>query len=1198
LEIGPHPTLTPHIHTTLDQQPTPHTITHTLHAEKRETRTLLTAVARLHTAGALVDWAAVLPEPETTGRHGAAALLPTYPFQHSGYWIKEPLPGGDPAELGLGAADHPMLGAVSELPDGGLVLTGSVSLDSHPWLADHTIAGTVLMPGTALVELALYAAGRSGCGGVRELTLQSPLVLPETGGVQLRVTVGPPDDSGDRTVLIHSRPRPSGSGDRAAAPFDRPWTVHADGALGAAEVVPSSAVSAWPPEGARPVDVTDFYERLTDRGYTYGPLFQGLDAAWRHGETLYAEVAWPEDAATGADDHRYGLHPALLDGALHPLALDPDSPAGEDGETDAATAAVRLPFSWSGVTLHMAGAGRLRVRLAPTGEGAVELEITDAAGTPVAGVRSVATRPVSVDRLAALGADQRDALYRLDWAVLPSPGRTAAEMPPGGSAPVVLEGARLDLAALGRAIDNGLPVPGTVVLPCVPAPTAGSDTVAGVHAATLQALDAVRAWLADTRYASSQLAVVTSGAVAIEPTEDVPDLGHAAVWGLVRAAQSENPGRFVLVDLDIPHAADGWESLLNSALATGEPQLAVRRGLLHAPRLARAVTAWDGTPGTPLDPDGTVLITGGTGGLGGLVAAHLVRAHGVRHLLLCGRRGPEAPGAEQLRAELEELGARVTVVACDVADPERVRGLVAAVPAAHPLIAVVHAAGALDDGLVGSLTDQRLGEVLRPKVDAAWNLHHSTRDMELAAFVMFSSAAGILGNPGQGNYAAANTFLDALAHHRQAAGLPATSLAWGLWEDAGGMADTLDRSTQGRFSRTGLVPFAPEQALSLLDVALHTPAEPLLVPVRLDLAALRGAGVRAAGDLPAVLRGLVRVPAARRGAPAGTASPAEALAGLPPAEQERYLLDLVRGRTAAVLGHGSAEDVPPQRPFQELGFDSLTAVELRNQLDAATGLRLPATLIFDYPTAHALAAHLHARLVGERPATDGGPAGNAPARREDEPIAIVSMACRYPGGVRSPGELWELAANGEEGVGDFPSNRGWNVEELFDPDPEAAGKSYTRHGGFLYDADEFDPDFFGISPREALAMDPQQRLLLEHSWEAVERSGIPADSLRGSATGVFVGVMYGDYGGRLLQQAPAGFEGYVGTGNSYSVASGRISYTFGFEGPAVTVDTACSSSLVAVHLAAQALRNGECDMALAGGVTVMATPATFVEFSR
>ncbi|MBI0381274.1 KR domain-containing protein, partial [Streptomyces albiflaviniger] len=515
------------------------------------------------------------------------------------------------------------------------------------------------------------------------------------------------------------------------------------------------------------------------------------------------------------------------------------------------------------------------------------------------------------------------------------------------------------------------------------------------------------------------------------------------------------------------------------------------------------------------------------------------------------------------------------------------------VPEEHPLTAVVHAAGVLDDGVVTAMTPEQLDTVLAPKLDAAWHLHRLTRDMDPAAFVMFSSAASIMGNGGQANYAAANMFLNALAEHRRAEGRAAHTLAWGLLASAGGMTGHLDDADLARMARSGIAAVSNEQALGLLDTALTTD-HPTLVPARFDLAALRTRA--AAGPLPPVLRRLVHVPA-RAARNTGPGSLSGRLAGLSTEEQDRLIGELVRDQVATVLAHPAPEAIDLGRAFQDLGFDSLTALDLRNRLNAATGTRIPATVIFDYPTPDALVRFLRERLVG---APAGTPLPTTPAvvATDDDPIAIVGMACRYPGGVGSPEELWRLVAEGVDAIGEFPGDRGWDLGGLFDLDPDHTGTSYAREGGFLYEAPRFDAEFFGISPREALATDPQQRLLLETAWQAFESSGIDPVSLRGSACAVITGVMYDDYGSRFLGRTPEGVEGRLMTGSTPSIASGRVAFTFGLEGPAVTVDTACSSSLVAMHLAAQALRQGECTLALAGGVTVMATPNTFVEFSR
>ncbi|MEV0074166.1 MULTISPECIES: type I polyketide synthase [unclassified Amycolatopsis] len=626
----------------------------------------------------------------------------------------------------------------------------------------------------------------------------------------------------------------------------------------------------------------------------------------------------------------------------------------------------------------------------------------------------------------------------------------------------------------------------------------------------------------------------------------------------------------------------------------------VRRGreAFRALSQARLVGKVVLTMPRPLPAGGTVLITGASGMLGSRVARHLADRHGVRHLLLLSRRGADAPGAAELAAELAGLGCSVTFAAADVADRDGVAAALATIPAAHPLSAVVHTAGVLDDGLVETLTEEQISRVLRPKAGGALVLHELTRDLDLTAFVLFSSLSGVQGGAGQGNYAAANAFLDALAQHRRAHGLPGQSLAWGFWRERGGMTAHLSDADVTRLERSGARPIETDEGLALFDRALSADLA-FVAPAGLDFAALRSGPV---GPLLRDLVGTVVRPSAGAAKPATAGEPElpARLRGLTGQEQRRLLVDLVRTNAATVLGHGSVESVQPNRAFRDAGFDSLTAVELRNRLTTLTGLRLPATLVFDYPSARVLADYLIDQLAtpDERAAaattTTRTPDPVAPA---DEPIAVIGMACRLPGGVSNPDELWDLVSQGIDAITPFPVDRGWDLDALYDPDPDNPGTTYVRHGGFLHEAAYFDNDFFGISPREALAMDPQQRLLLETAWETLEHANIDPNTLRGTRTGVFTGVIYHDYGSWVAPGSPE-TEDYIGTGVSGSVASGRIAYTLGLEGPAITLDTACSSSLVAIHLAIQALRNGECDYAIAGGATVMSNPTPFVGFSR
>ncbi|MCR8575578.1 type I polyketide synthase, partial [Streptomyces sp. Isolate_219] len=1125
-----------------------------LRAPLADPEALLKALTGLWTRGVRLDRAALLPG-------GRRVDLPTYAFQRQRYWLEGAAGGADVTSAGLGAGNHPLLGAVLPLPGSdGFLLTGRLSLATHPWLADHVVLGTVVVPGSALVELAVQAGDQAGCELIEELTPLDPLVLPARGGVRIQLTVDAPDENGRRELSVFSQAED--------ADDTRAWTRHATGVLAAGTApVPAFPETSWPPAAAEPLAVDGLYDELAATGFGYGPVFQGVRAAWRRGEDLYAEVALPDEPAAQADG--YGLHPALLEAVVQTLSR---AESGTDGP--------RLPSSWSGFRLHAEGATTLRVKISPAGADGFSVLAADADNAVVASVDRVARRAVTADELTT-GSHTPDSLYRLDWTPVPVAERTGGTWAVLGDDPALA-------AALGASVldpeDTDAPIPDTVVLPVTGA-TPGTVPDA-VRETSHQLLARLQWWLAEERFAGTRLMVLTRGAVSV--AEEPVDLVTAPVWGLVHSTQSEHPDRLVLVDID-----DDTRSLdvLPAAAGAGEPELAIRGGRVSAPRLAQ-LPAPEREPDPVWTADGTVLVTGGTGSLGAITARHLVADLGVRHLLLTSRRGMAAEGAAELRDELTALGAQVTIAACDAADREALAALLAAVPADTPLTGVVHTAGVLDDGVLASLNPERMDKVLRPKVDAAWNLHELTRDLDLSAFILFSAACSVFDAPGQANYVAANAFLDALAEHRHGLGLPCVSLAWGLWaQDGGGMAGGLGENDLRRMARKGIVAQTPDEGMRMFDGAVRSGA-PLVVPVRLDINVLA-----VTGDFPPMLHGLVpfrRRTAATAGAGTGD-SLREKLAGLPQADQDRSLLDVVTAQIALVLGYAGGGAVETSRAFRDLGFDSLTAVELRNRLDTVTGLSLSATLVFDYPTPVALVRHLREQLLGEA-AAPVAVRSTAPVA-DDDPIVIVGMACRFPGQVTSPDDLWNLLVSGGDAIGDFPENRGWDVEGIYDPDPGRSGKTYTREGGFLHDVADFDASFFEINPREALATDPQQRILLETVWEAFENAGIDPTTLRGSKTGVFAGVSYHDYA-PPSGQIPEDLEGYVGTGSAGSVLSGRVSYTFGLEGPAVTVDTACSSSLVALHWAIQALRTGECTLALAGGVSVMSTPDTFVDFSR
>ena len=971
VEVSPHPVLTPGVQETLDSTGQTALTTGSLRRDEGGMDRFLTSLAEVFVSGGAVSWGSAFAE-----RGGSQVDLPTYAFQRQRYWLDAAISTGDAAGAGLTEVRHPLLAGVLETPgDGGVVLTGRLSLRTHPWLADHATWGTILLPGTGFVELALRAADQVGCELIEELTLQSPLILPDEGSVQLQVVVQRAIETGERPLSIYSRH------DGSEASLDTPWTLHASGTLGVSGgAVPSEELAQWPPDGADQVDLEDVYERLRDRHYEYGPAFQGLKTAWRRGEEIFAEVEMPAEFADDAE--LFGIHPALLDAAVHAALVEGSIFKGEE---------TLLPFIWSGVSLHVRGASDLRIRITPQGAREVSIDIADNVGRPVLSVASLVGRPATGEQLRA-GGSHRGSLFRITWG-----------QPTLKSASSIRVQDWDTVAADGTVAD-------VVVLRCS---AVSEDIPLRVREATGRVLRVLQEWLADEKFSTSRLVVVTRGAIAL-PGEDVTDLGSAAVWGLVRAAQAENPGRIILADVDDPRA-------VSHIVKFDEPEIASRRGKYWVPRLVRLpqpeLVVGQGAT------HGTVLVTGGTSGLGASVAKHLVANHGVRHLVLASRRGRSAPGAEVLHSDLAAMGADVRIVDCDVSDRESLKLLIEDIPRGQPLTGVVHAAGTVNGGVIGTLNADRLDETFRSKVDGAWHLHELTAEMDLSLFVLFSSVGGMVLAGGQGNYAAANVFLDALAAHREAQGLPATAIAWGLWSGAGA-GDALSSSDTKRIRRQGVRQFPVVEGLRLFDSAVSA-GEAVLAPMEVDLHALRDGD----GYVPALFRGLVPAAARSSGNSSAEFGTGTRLAQLAPDEQQAHLVRLARKTVAQVLGYSSPDDVHLDTPLLELGMNSLGALEIRNKIARAVGIELPTMVVIDSINVDGLAQALYRR------ASDGTES-SSPSGMErefdgvDADLTLTQLFRRFV----SAGKLWQALEIIREVASLRPSFDGLaDIEVIADP---------------------------------------------------------------------------------------------------------------------------------------------------------------------
>ncbi len=1036
------------------------------------------------------------------------------------------------------------------------------------------------------------------------MTFPEAIVLPENASRAVQVILSS-EGNGDRVGKSACQVL-----SLTEASADEAWNTHAtatlnsQGSNGQATRDVALAALQETSRTEEPVDV--FYQIIWDGGIQLDRCFRWVERLWTGNSAALCRMR----SAESGEDEAYALPPGLVDSCFQAVA------ATIPGVRDVVSAYV--PFGID--RLHLAGRPRGRLwchaALRPNQSAGSEVFSADVrlfeeSGRVVADIAGLHLKKANRETLLrGLQVRQEDWLYEIAWRPL-APLATPAV--PSGSWLVVADRGGIGAAltdqlrqqgascVLALAEDTGATPDADEYVRLLNEATAGGTTpLTGI--VFLRALDAEEAddWLsAQQTMCGSALALiqavlrsgstpalwlVTRGAVSLGANALVRPT-QATLWGLGRTLTLEHPDlRCVCLDLDPTDSATPLAEIL---APPGAEQVAVRAGVRHGARLQRATTLV--TAPVPLRADACYLITGGLGDLG-LKAARQLVAQGARHLILVGRNAP-SPAAQQVLAELEKSGVRLLVAQADSgvrADLERVLQEAAVMP---PLRGILHAAGVLDNAVLLEQDWAKFARVLAPKVAGAWHLHQLTRALPLDFFVLYSSAAALLGSPGQANYAAANAFLDALAHRRRAEGLPALSINWGPW-DEGGMAARVDERQKQRWQAQGVGAIPPDRGVELLGRLLgDTPAQ-LGVLVVDWVKFFRQFAGRA---VPPVLSELTS-----RSGPtqekAGEESLLPLLEAAPPEEREELLLEHVRGQAARVLR------VPPERPLDarqslnELGMDSLMAVELRNRLGVAVGRTLPATLLFNHPTVAQLAAFLGREFLDLKRA----PAvvkPTAPAPSAHEPIAIIGLACRLPGAPNADA-YWDLLHAGRDAVTEVPPER-WDVDAYYDANPDAPGKMYTRRAGFLTDVDQFDAAFFGIAPREAVNMDPQQRLLLEVSWEALENAGLAPDRLAGSSTAVYVGISTSDYAQMQLKGSGlAGVNAYTGTGNAFSVAAGRVSYVFGLQGPNFPVDTACSSSLLAVHLACQSLRSGESTLALAAGVNLILTPEGLVYFCK
>ncbi|SEL14132.1 Acyl transferase domain-containing protein [Stigmatella aurantiaca] len=1218
IEVSPHPVLLPAVEQTMSAGNAEGVVLASLRRGEDERHTLLSSLGALYSSGHRVAWNRLYP-----GK-GQLVPLPTYPWQRERFWME---PASRGARSSRTSSGHPLIGERIDLSaQGEVARLWQVQLGPKhfPLLAEHRVQGVPALPAAAMADMALSAAKQA---------LGEPVSLED---VSFSALLSFPEDEERVLQLWLSTERPGASAFRLfsapvmrEAPSDElTWTLHAEGSLrqgdaAAAEKAAPAVLEEIRARCGEEASVEAHYQTLREIGLEYGPSFRVVQELYRTKGEALGRVQLAGELT--AEEERYSLHPALLDGCFQVLAAALEGLDSEGG--------VYVPVALSRLRVLVRPEDALwsHVRIvsgAAEGSNTIECDVTllDDQGRVVAEVRRLVCKKIAA---ASAPADEIGRwIYSAQWQPQQRPARTdagssrtegrwlvfadargigqslASGLAERSGGCVVVEAgtsyerlgadhyrlnpAKLEdfQALLKEAFSDQSPCKGMVHLYGLDVASSVTEPESFERALSLSSTSVVyllQAWAQRGWRDAPRLWLVTTGVQVITQGEQPGSPVAAPLVGLAAVITHEHPElRCAHVDLSAQPSPEEIASLTEELLGDGaEDRIALRGTARHVARLGRGISGRQAPEPRAFTADGTYLITGGLGGLGLEVAKWFIQ-RGARNLALTGRGAPTEE-AQRVLGELRESGAEVRVYRADVTSAADVARLLETIDSElPPLRGIVHAAGVIADGVLTQLDEPRLRAVLAPKVQGAWNLHAQTQGRPLELFVMFSSAASMLGSPGQGNYAAANAFMDVLAHHRRAAGLPALSVNWGPWADVGLAAVAANRGDRLALRGVGNMP--PAQALEALGRLLVQDAAQVAV-VPLDLRQWREFYLSAAQSpfLSVLMQERVSNTASRKG------SARELLAAAEPEQRLGILEGYLREQLGRILRMEPSR-IEPDQPFGDLGMDSLTGLELRNRIESGLKLTLSATLIYAYPTVQALTTHLFGKLepaleAEARPAvrsTRAAPrvsAGEASAAQGAEPLAIVGVGCRFPGGANEPEAYWRLLSDGVDAVREVPADR-WQSST------DAAEHKGTRWGGFLDRVDGFDPEFFGIAPREAVAMDPQQRLLLEVAWESLENAGLPKSRLAGTRTGVFVGVCGYDY---AMLQAERDVEGdvYSVIGCSNSVIAGRLSYLLDLRGPAMTVDTACSSSLVALHLASQSLRNRECDAALVGGVNLL-----------